>query len=140
MSRRSRPQWYWLLFAAVVLGAGHVGTQQETLSPTRQNASQVAAAIVAALHAMGRSVIRQESWLYPLAVASLETSSWQKPIDVRAMLLRMRGIGALGPADRGDLPAFQAAMTKYTGGEVHPYSDLSAIVQRLRGTIVDSAA
>jgi hypothetical protein len=60
------------------------------------------------------------------------------------MLDAMQGHGALDPADRGDLPGFQAAMTKYLAnkdadGNVVPYPDLSTIVQKLRGTIVDNA-
>ena len=41
--------------------------------PTPANASQVAAAIVQALREMGRKQVRQESWLFPLAVSQFET-------------------------------------------------------------------
>jgi hypothetical protein len=71
------PKWAWVLVAAVLLGAERTIAHDEkgevpaTLTPA--NASQVAAAIVAALHAMGRTVVRQESWLFPLAVSQYET-------------------------------------------------------------------
>lgn len=56
--------------------SGPAGEVSAELTPA--NASQVAAAIVAALRAMGRKVTRQESWLYPLAVSQLETGRWRK--------------------------------------------------------------
>jgi hypothetical protein len=49
---------------------------------TPANASQVAAAILQAMKEMGRKPVRQESWLYPLAVSQFETDvpprSWRQ--------------------------------------------------------------
>jgi hypothetical protein len=45
---------------------------------TPASASDVAAAIVAGLKSMGRPIVRQESWLFPLAVSRLETAQWKK--------------------------------------------------------------
>jgi hypothetical protein len=84
------PKWVWILAGIVIFGEEKERVQLvETLQAgqvpavlTPANASEVAAAIVSALRAMGRGIPRQESWLFPLAVSSFETDvpprSWRQ--------------------------------------------------------------
>jgi len=82
------PPWVWIAGGFLLLESGRreVEAKITKLSPTSApgevpatltpaNASQVANAIVSALRTMGRSVKRQESWLYPLAVSQFETDT-----------------------------------------------------------------
>ena len=88
---RKVPWWGWLLGAVVLFGKDvgdkalssvSLGKGQVPAVPTPANASKIAAAIVSALRSMGRKVVRQESWLFPLAVSQFETDvpprSWRQ--------------------------------------------------------------
>ena len=96
------PAWAWVVGGVVLLGgAGEVvrevsqpsGPKPPPAGPkpptgpvgvqfgavlTPASASDVASAIVAGLRSMGHHVVRQESWLFPLAVSRLETAQWKK--------------------------------------------------------------